>query len=59
MPGAVIKIDKLQHCPAALYQQVRRHLHAANLIEIGMLIPIEAVGKKALYAVSAVAARRQ
>jgi hypothetical protein len=38
---------------------MRRHLEAADLLEIGVSIPVERVGEQPLDRVAAIAARRQ
>ena len=59
MPGTLAQIHKLHHLPVAANQHMRRYLGPANLVEKGMLIPVQAIGKQALNTVTAVLARWQ
>ena len=49
MPGAVLTRHKLPQRARAADKKVRRHLHPPNALEVGMGVPVELVGEKALY----------
>jgi hypothetical protein len=59
MPGAVIATHKLPEFTPALNEKVRRDLQAFDLLEVGMGIPVQLVGKQLLHRIPAKLTRRQ
>lgn len=57
VPGAVIGADELLQITIATDIKVGRYLHAFNAFKVRVLVPVELVGKEALYLVTAVLAR--
>jgi hypothetical protein len=58
VPGPVIKTDKLHYFPIAPNKQVCRDPHSTYLIKKGVLIPIQAILKKAFDAITTELPRR-
>ncbi len=59
MPGALRQWHELNQLAITSDQQMRRHLEPANLIEIGMRVPVKAIREQGLDFRSAELARRQ
>ena len=52
MPGPFAEIDKLQQLAAAPDQHMGGHPDIANFLKKGVLLPVQTVGKKALYTIT-------
>lgn len=59
MPGAVIGVDELLEFAIATDEKVARHFHALDTFEVGVLVPVQLVGKKALHIVTTILTRRK
>ena len=59
MPCAVITADKLQHLTGAANDEVCGDCHAANLLKVGMRVPVQGVGEKRFNLWAAVLTRWQ
>lgn len=59
VPGAVVATDELPQRTVSSYVEVRRHLQAANALEVGVRVPVQGIGKEGLDALSFEASRRQ
>ena len=59
VPGPVVGAHKLPQATVSPNVEVRGHLQAPDLREIGVGIPVELVGEQCLHLLAAVLARRQ
>ncbi len=59
VPGTLVDADELNQLAIPPDEKVRRHFGAANLVEVGVRVPVERVGEESLDFVAAVDARRQ
>jgi len=59
VPGTAVKGNELHYRTVTPNQQVRRYLQAANLLEIRVRIPVQAIGEQLLDFWPAVATGRQ
>ena len=54
MPGAVMAADELLELAVAANKKVARHFHALDALEVGVLVPVELIGKEALHRVATI-----
>ena len=59
MPGTLVAVDKLPQRPVAFDEKVGRYFQAADALEVGMGIPVQAVHEQVLHGLAAVFPWRQ
>ena len=57
VPGPVIGADKLEKLTRATDVEVRGHGHALDTFKVGVLVPVELIGKQAKHLIAPVLAR--
>ena len=59
MPGTVVATDELLEIAIAPDVKVARHWRALEALEVGMLAPVQLVGKQALHMITPIVTRGQ
>ena len=59
MPGPVVATDELLEIAIAPDVKVARHWRALEAFEVGMLAPVQLVGKQALHMITPIVTRGQ